>query len=84
MASGVEQPTRCSEMPAGRPPDWLKMKNPACEAMRREAEEELGPMTYLAAAALIGATIGMAIAIALAGIVAGMAIDEWWHRRRER
>jgi hypothetical protein len=29
-------------------------------------------MTYLAAAALIGATIGMAFAIALAGIVAGM------------
>jgi hypothetical protein len=41
-------------------------------------------MTYLAAAALIGAMIGMASAIALAGIVAGMAIDEWWHRRRER
>jgi hypothetical protein len=41
-------------------------------------------MTYLAAAALIGATIGMASAVALAGIVTGMAIDEWWHRRRER
>jgi hypothetical protein len=41
-------------------------------------------MTYLAAVALIGATIGMASAIALAGIVAGMAIDEWWHRRGER
>jgi hypothetical protein len=25
-----------------------------------------------------------AFAIALAGIVAGMTIDEWWHRRRQR
>jgi|EndMetStandDraft_8_1072994.scaffolds.fasta_scaffold7523133_1 hypothetical protein len=41
-------------------------------------------MNYLAAAGLIGATIGMAIAIALAGIVAGMTIDEWWHQRRQR
>ena len=23
-----------------RSPDWLKMKNPACEAVRREAEED--------------------------------------------
>ena len=27
---------------SGRSPDWLKMKNPACEAVRREAEEEWG------------------------------------------
>jgi bifunctional non-homologous end joining protein LigD len=25
-----------------RSPDWLKMKNPACEAVRREAEEDWG------------------------------------------
>jgi len=25
---------------SGRSPDWLKMKNPACEALRREAEED--------------------------------------------
>ena len=25
-----------------RTPDWLKMKNPACEAVRREAEEDWG------------------------------------------
>jgi hypothetical protein len=41
-------------------------------------------MNYLAAAGLIGATIGMAIAIALAGIIAGMTIDECWHQRRQR
>ena len=27
-----------------RTPDWLKMKNPACEAVRREAEEDWGTM----------------------------------------
>jgi hypothetical protein len=26
----------------GRSPDWLKMKNPVCEAVRREAEEDWG------------------------------------------
>jgi len=25
---------------SGRSPDWLKMKNPACEAVRREEEED--------------------------------------------
>ena len=25
---------------SGRSPDWLKSKNPACEAVRREAEED--------------------------------------------
>jgi hypothetical protein len=25
-----------------RSPDWLKMKNPACEAVKREAEEDWG------------------------------------------
>jgi ATP-dependent DNA ligase len=27
---------------SGRSPDWIKMKNPACEAVRREAEEDWG------------------------------------------
>src|SRR5262245_44110303 len=27
---------------SGRSPDWLKMKNPGCEAVRREAEEHWG------------------------------------------
>jgi hypothetical protein len=26
----------------GRSPDWLKMKNPACAAVKREAEEDWG------------------------------------------
>jgi ATP-dependent DNA ligase len=26
----------------GRSPDWLKMKNPACSAVKREAEEDWG------------------------------------------
>jgi hypothetical protein len=25
---------------SGRSPDWLKMKNPACSAVKREAEED--------------------------------------------
>ena len=25
---------------SGRSPDWLKMKNPACAAVKREAEED--------------------------------------------
>jgi hypothetical protein len=29
---------RCS----GRSPDWLKSKNPACAAVKREAEEDWG------------------------------------------
>jgi hypothetical protein len=33
-----------SELPyrSGRSPDWLKMKNPACAAVRREEEEDWG------------------------------------------
>ena len=27
---------------SGRPPDWIKSKNPECEAVRREAEEDWG------------------------------------------
>jgi ATP-dependent DNA ligase len=27
---------------SGRSKDWLKMKNPACEAVKREAEEDWG------------------------------------------
>jgi hypothetical protein len=31
-----------SPYPSGRSPDWLKSKNPACEAVRREVEEDWG------------------------------------------
>jgi hypothetical protein len=27
---------------SGRSPDWLKMKNPACAAVKREEEEDWG------------------------------------------
>jgi hypothetical protein len=30
---------------SGRSPDWRKSKNPACEAVRREAEEDGGMTT---------------------------------------
>ena len=39
---GIVSKRKDSPYPSGRSPDWLKMKNPACEAVRREAEEEWG------------------------------------------
>jgi hypothetical protein len=33
---------KASTTRSGRSPDWLKSKNPACEAARREAEEDWG------------------------------------------
>ena len=38
---GVCQSARTHSTAPGSP-DWLKMKNPACEAVRREAEEDWG------------------------------------------
>jgi hypothetical protein len=29
-----------SKRNSGRSPDWIKSKNPACEAVRREAEKD--------------------------------------------
>jgi bifunctional non-homologous end joining protein LigD len=40
---GIVSKRRNSPYRSGRSPDWLKMKNPACEAVRREEEEEWGP-----------------------------------------
>ena len=37
---GIVSKRRGSRYRSGRSPDWLKMKNPACEAVRREAEED--------------------------------------------
>jgi bifunctional non-homologous end joining protein LigD len=39
---GIVSKRRDSLYRSGRSPDWLKMKNPACEAVRREAEEDWG------------------------------------------
>jgi ATP-dependent DNA ligase len=39
---GIVSKRRDSPYRSGRSPDWLKMKNPACEAVRREAEEDWG------------------------------------------
>jgi hypothetical protein len=36
------QARRKNECDGGCSPDWLKAKNPACEAVRREAEEDWG------------------------------------------
>src|SRR5262249_18587909 len=39
---GIVSKHRTSTYRSGRSPDWLKSKNPACEAVRREAEEDWG------------------------------------------
>jgi bifunctional non-homologous end joining protein LigD len=39
---GIVSKLRNSPYRSGRSPDWLKMKNPACEAVRREEEEDWG------------------------------------------
>jgi bifunctional non-homologous end joining protein LigD len=39
---GIVSKRRDSPYRSGRSPDWLKMKNPACEAVRREVEEDWG------------------------------------------
>jgi bifunctional non-homologous end joining protein LigD len=39
---GIVSKRKTSTYRSGRSPDWLKSKNPACEAVRREAEENWG------------------------------------------
>src|SRR5262245_14530499 len=39
---GIVSKRKGSPYRSGRSPDWLKMKNPACEAVRREEEEDWG------------------------------------------
>jgi bifunctional non-homologous end joining protein LigD len=39
---GIVSKRRDSIYRSGRSADWLKMKNPACAAVKREAEEEWG------------------------------------------
>ena len=39
---GFVSKRKMSTYRSGRSPDWFKSKNPACEAVRREAEEDCG------------------------------------------
>jgi ATP-dependent DNA ligase len=39
---GILSKRKTSTYRFGRSPEWLKSKNPACEAVRREAEEDWG------------------------------------------
>jgi bifunctional non-homologous end joining protein LigD len=39
---GIVSKRKDSRYRSGRSPDWLKSKNPACEAVKREAEEDWG------------------------------------------
>jgi bifunctional non-homologous end joining protein LigD len=40
--AGIVSKRKDSAYRSGRSPDWLKMKNPACAAVKREAEEDWG------------------------------------------
>jgi ATP-dependent DNA ligase len=42
LAEGIVSKRKTSLYRSGRSPDWLKSKNPACEAVRREEEEDWG------------------------------------------
>jgi bifunctional non-homologous end joining protein LigD len=39
---GIVSKRKDSPYRSGRSPDWLKSKNPACAAAKREAEEDWG------------------------------------------
>ena len=39
---GIVSKRKTSPYRSGRSLDWIKSKNPACEAVRREAEEDWG------------------------------------------
>jgi ATP-dependent DNA ligase len=39
---GIVSKRKHSAYRSGRSPNWLKMKNPACSAVKREAEEDWG------------------------------------------
>jgi bifunctional non-homologous end joining protein LigD len=39
---GIVSKRKVSSYRSGRSPDWLKMENPACEAVKREEEEDWG------------------------------------------
>jgi bifunctional non-homologous end joining protein LigD len=41
---GIVSKRKDSAYRSGRSPDWLKMKNPACAAVKREAEEDSGKL----------------------------------------
>ncbi len=44
---GIVSKRKDSVYRSGRSRDWLKMKNPACGAVRREAEEDWGTLRIL-------------------------------------
>jgi len=44
MQAGIVSKRLGSRYRSGHSRDWIKSKNPAAPAVKREAEEELGPM----------------------------------------
>ena len=61
---GIVSKRKDSTYRSGRSSDWLKMKNPACAAARREAAEELGGVAdALRSASIRGAGLNLALFI---------------------
>jgi hypothetical protein len=64
---GSKALSRDSSYRSGRSPDWLKMKNPACAAVKHEAEEDWG-QTRLGGADMV---------------ISHINDPEHWHHRAE-
>jgi ATP-dependent DNA ligase len=63
---GIVSKQRGSSYRSGRVYHWLKVKNPAAPAVRREAEEGLGPLAAL--------TMREVVIVAIAGALIGMVV----------
>jgi hypothetical protein len=61
---GIVSKRKTSPYRSGRSPDWIKSKNPACEAVRREAEggRGAGVADALRSASIRGAWLNLALA----------------------
>ena len=81
---GIVSKRKDSRYRSGRSPDWVKSKNPAWEAVRREAEEDwrktLGTQPGTAEGrALVRATLLWAAGLIAGIIIGGMISDTYLH-----
>jgi bifunctional non-homologous end joining protein LigD len=54
---GIVSKRKTSPYRSGRSPDWIKSKNPACEAVRREAEEDWGDVSICQGVRIVSAIV---------------------------
>jgi len=67
---GIVSKRKGSPYRSGRSPDWLKMKNPACAAVKREEEEDWGAVKDTLA------VLGHLLVCAVLSLLAGFMIWE--------